>query len=132
MKSGFNSSNNPRGLCSKTLTIANAAALTEKMESIFNEIKDPRIERNRVHLLTDILIIAILSVIAGAKGWEDIENYGLSKYEWLEQFLKLPEGIPCADTFRRVFDFINIKIPCNLLLNRDLSNILGISPCSFI
>jgi len=22
------------------------------------------------------------------------------KYEWLEEFLKLPEGIPCADTFR--------------------------------
>jgi predicted transposase YbfD/YdcC len=110
MKSGFNSSNNPRGLCSKTLSIANAAALTEKMESIFNEIKDPRIERNRVHLLTDILIIAILSVIAGAKGWEDMENYGLSKYEWLEQFLKLPEGIPCADTFRRVFERINPKV----------------------
>ncbi|MHC5719255.1 MAG: ISAs1 family transposase, partial [Nostoc sp.] len=63
-----------------------------------------------VHLLTDILIIAILSVIAGAKGWEDMENYGLSKYEWLEQFLSLPEGIPSADTFRRVFERINAKI----------------------
>jgi DDE_Tnp_1-associated len=53
---------------------------------------------------------AILSVIAGAKGWEDMENYGLSKYEWLEQFLKLPEGIPSADTFRRVFERIDAKV----------------------
>ncbi|BDI20080.1 ISAs1 family transposase [Nostoc cf. commune SO-36] len=80
------------------------------MELIFSEIEDPRVERTRVHLLTDILIIAILSVIAGANGWEDMENYGLSKYEWLEQFLALPEGIPSADTFRRVFERINPKV----------------------
>lgn len=100
MASGFNSSNNPPVKRSKALSVENANALTEKMSSIFSEIEDPRVERNRVHLLTDILIIAILSVIAGGKGWEDMENYGLSKYEWLEQFLSLPEGIPSADTFR--------------------------------
>jgi hypothetical protein len=88
---------------SKKLSIANAPALTEQMELIFSEIEDPRVERTRVHLLTDILIIAILSVIAGGNGWEDMENYGLSKYDWLEQFLALPEGVPSADTFRRVF-----------------------------
>lgn len=95
---------------SKKLSIANAPALTEQMELIFGEIEDPRVERTRVHLLTDILIIAILSVIAGGNGWEDMENYGLSKYDWLEQFLALPEGIPSADTFRRVFERINLKV----------------------
>ncbi len=79
MASGFNSSRQPPAKKSKTLSIANANALTEKMSLIFSEIKDPRVERNRVHLLTDILIIAILSVIAGAKGWEDMENYGFSE-----------------------------------------------------
>jgi predicted transposase YbfD/YdcC len=95
---------------SKALSIANATALTEKMELVFSEIEDPRVERTRVHLLTDILIIGILSVIAGGKGWEDMENYGLSKYDWLEQFLALPEGVPSADTFRRVFERINPKV----------------------
>ncbi|BAY95496.1 MULTISPECIES: ISAs1 family transposase [unclassified Tolypothrix] len=110
MASGFNSSNHPPAPKSKALSVANANALTSKISSMFSEIEDPRAERNRVHLLTDILIIAILSVIAGAKGWEDMENYGLSKYEWLSQFLKLPEGIPCADTFRRVFERINALV----------------------
>lgn len=87
-----------------------ATTLTEKMAAIFSEIEDPRVERTRVHLLTDILIIGILSVIAGGKGWEDMENYGLSKSEWLEQFLVLPEGIPSADTFRRVFERINPQV----------------------
>lgn len=94
----------------KNLSIAKATALTEKMALVFSEIEDPRVERTRVHVLTDILIIGILSVIAGGKGWEDMENYGLSKYEWLEQFLTLPEGIPSADTFRRVFERINPKV----------------------
>jgi hypothetical protein len=54
-----------------------------------------------------ILVIAILAVIAGAQGWEDMENYGISKQPWLAEFLELPNGIPSDDTFRRVFEFIN-------------------------
>ena len=40
-------------------------------------------------------------------GWEDIENYGQSKQQWLEEFLELPNGIPSDDTFRRVFERID-------------------------
>ena len=39
--------------------------------------------------------------------WEDIENYGLSKQQWLEEFLDLPNGIPSDDTFRRLFERID-------------------------
>lgn len=45
----------------------------------FSDIKDPRVERTKKHQLIDILVIAILAVIAGAQGWEDIENYGISE-----------------------------------------------------
>lgn len=68
------------------------------------DLEDSRVERTRAHLLIDIIAIGILAVLAGAKGWEDIQNYGISKQEWLGQFLALPNGIPCADTFRRVFN----------------------------
>lgn len=74
MASGFKSTNQTIK-SSKNLSIAKATALTEKMELVFSEIKDPRVERTRLHLLTDILIIGILSVIAGGKGWENMENY---------------------------------------------------------
>ncbi len=63
----------------KSVSIANATALAEQMQSYFSQIKDPRVQRTRAHLLIDILIIGILSVIAGGKGWEDMETYGLSK-----------------------------------------------------
>ena len=106
---GFKSSK-PKIKSSKNLSIANATALTEKMSLVFSEIEDPPVDRTPVHLLKDIFIIGILSVIAGGKGSEDMEIYGLSKYDWLEQFLALPEGIPSADTFPRVFEPINPKV----------------------
>jgi len=69
----------------------------------FTNLKDPRIERSKEHLLKDIRSIAILAVLSGADGWVAIEGYGNAKYEWLKSFLELPNGIPSHDTFSRVF-----------------------------
>lgn len=73
----------------------------------FADIEDPRIERTRQHKLIDIITIAICAVICGAEGWTDIETYGQAKYEWLKQFLELPNGIPSHDTFSRLFARLN-------------------------
>ena len=53
----------------------------------FDDVPDPRVERTKHHLLKDILVIALLAVIAGANGWKDMENYGISKLTWLQKFL---------------------------------------------
>ena len=68
----------------------------------FEALDDPRVERTKRHALMDIVIISILAVIANADGWDDIEEFGLARREWLATFLPLRNGIPCADTFRRV------------------------------
>ncbi len=69
----------------------------------FSELTDPRVERNREHLLGEILLIAIAAVLSGAESWKEIAQYGEDKLEWLERFLTLPGGIPSHDTFNRVF-----------------------------
>lgn len=69
----------------------------------FARLTDPRIERNREHLLEEILLIAVAAVLSGAESWNDIEDYGESKLGWLKTFLTLPAGIPSHDTFNRVF-----------------------------
>jgi len=69
----------------------------------FSELTDPRVERNREHLLEEILLIAIAAVLSGAESWNDIADYGEDKQEWLQTFLMLPSGIPSHDTFNRVF-----------------------------
>jgi predicted transposase YbfD/YdcC len=73
----------------------------------FASLRDPRVERRKRHLLMDVVIIALLAVIAGADGWEDIEDFGELRRTWLATFLRLPNGIPSADTFRRVFEALD-------------------------
>jgi hypothetical protein len=76
---------------------------TLSLVECFADLPDPRVKRTRRHLLLDIVVIAISAVVCGAEGWEDIVEFAHAKQDWLKQRLELPGGIPCADTFRRVF-----------------------------
>lgn len=75
--------------------------------SHFDSLTDPRVKRTRRHELQDIVVISILAVISNADGWGDIVEFGQTKEAWLRTFLALPNGIPCDDTFRRVFAALN-------------------------
>ena len=75
----------------------------------FSEMKDPRIDRTKVHLLEDIIVIAILSVLCGSETWDEMEESGKAKESWLGTFMKLPGGIPSHDTFNRVFSLLAPK-----------------------
>lgn len=85
---------------------SNVTDIAQSLHDCLALIQDHRSTRTLLHRLSDILTIAVLSVIAGGNGWEDMELYGLSKYDWLSTFLELPNGIPSPDTFRRVFEKI--------------------------
>jgi predicted transposase YbfD/YdcC len=77
-------------------------AATAEILRVFDKLPDPR-RANACHKLLDILTIALVAVICGADGWEEVEAYGTAKYGWLQTFLELPHGIPSPDTFARVF-----------------------------
>jgi hypothetical protein len=68
----------------------------------FAELKDPRVERTREHLLEEILLITIAAVLSATGSWNETEGYGKAKRLWLRRFLKFPAGIPSHDTFNRV------------------------------
>lgn len=71
----------------------------------FDSVPDPRHPAFRNHhLLSDILVIAFCAVLTGARSWQAIAQFGVSKVAWLLRIgLKLPNGIPSHDTFDRVF-----------------------------
>ena len=69
----------------------------------FDELEDPRMDRTKLHSLSDILVITICGVICGADEWTEIEIFGNAKLEWLRTFLQLRNDIPSHDTFGRVF-----------------------------
>jgi hypothetical protein len=76
MSKGFAPPHPPQSVRPTTLE---ALALSQRLKDCFASIQDPRVERTRLHQLSDILTIAILAVMAGGNGWEDMEVYGLSK-----------------------------------------------------
>jgi len=69
----------------------------------FAELPDPRQASGRRHRLGDILAISICAVICAAEQWSEIEEFGQAKEAWFRTFLRLAQGIPSEDTFRRVF-----------------------------
>lgn len=81
-----------------------AASIQQQWESHFAELEDPRGSQGVEHPFLSIVMLAILAVIGGATGWEDIETYAESHEVWLSTLFSLPHGVPHADTYRRLFE----------------------------
>jgi predicted transposase YbfD/YdcC len=74
------------------------------LTDVFTDLPDPRRDtRNKLHRLTDVLVITTCAVIGGAETWEAIAEYGRTKEPFFRRFLPLENGIPSPDTFERVF-----------------------------
>lgn len=74
---------------------------------IFQKIDDSRIQAMIDYPLEEIILIAFLAVLGNASTWTDMERFGKKKQRWLKKFLRLKNGIPSHDTFRRVFSLID-------------------------
>ena len=75
----------------------------------FTSVNDPRVLRTQKHSLDSIRFISICAVICEAEGWNEIEDYGNAKINWLKKFLHLPNDIPSHDTFNRVISMLDSK-----------------------
>lgn len=73
----------------------------------FQELVDPRVERKCDHQLGDILVIGLLTLLCGGESFNDMEDFGHAKEDWLRTFLRLPNGIPSHDTFNRLFSALD-------------------------
>ncbi|MFI4972764.1 MAG: ISAs1 family transposase [Hyphomicrobiales bacterium] len=80
-----------------------------RLVEALSSVRDPRVARRRLHNLVDILVIAVLATINGSTAWSDMEVFAESRLAWLRTFLTLPNGVPCEDTFRRVFEAMSPK-----------------------
>lgn len=73
----------------------------------FAELKDPRIERKKRHLLMDILVLTVCAVASGAEGWQSIADFGAEKLEWLRRFVPLANGVPSHDCIAYTLSRLN-------------------------
>ena len=97
------------------------------MEKIIEKLEKLTDSRRRWgnlrHKLVDIVFIGLVSVICGGTDFEHMEDTGHGKYEWLKQYLEMPNGVPDSDTFRRVFERIDPKELGEVL--QELVNVEG-------
>ncbi len=84
----------------------NATSLIEHL-SILTDLRQPwKID----HKLTDILLLMICAVIGGAESWEEIEDFGNAREDWLKTLGSFDEGIPSHDTIARVVSTVSPKV----------------------
>lgn len=79
------------------------------IDKYFGSLADPRIERTKLHKLTDILFIVICATLCSMEGWEEMEDFAIERKAWLKRFINLANGVPSHDTLRRVFSKLD---PC--------------------
>lgn len=76
----------------------------------FDDLTDPRSPVNRRHPLSSVLLIAIMAILAGAKGPTSIARWAITKASFLGSCLSLPHGVPRKDVFRIVLSRLRPRV----------------------
>jgi len=58
----------------------------------FAPLEDPRIERNKLYPLPEVILLVICAVLGRADDWQAIEQFGHDKLEWLRKFAPYPSS----------------------------------------
>jgi len=61
------------------------------------------------HQLSDILFLTVCAVICGAEGWDEIEDFGHAKLDFLRQYGDSEASVPSHDTLARVMALVNAE-----------------------
>jgi predicted transposase YbfD/YdcC len=77
--------------------------MEKELSVYFSEVEDPRVEGRCLHLLTDILMISLLTYLTGGMDYQDMHLFTKERSREFKDLLKLPNGVPSVDTFERVF-----------------------------
>ncbi|WP_394201721.1 transposase family protein [Shewanella waksmanii] len=67
-------------------------------QQYFSGIKDHRQSAKITHLLFDVFLLTVCAVIAGCESWEEIEDLGEFRQDWLKAKRLFENSIPAHDT----------------------------------
>ena len=82
---------------------------SSKIRQHFESLQDPRVVPRTDHPLLTVVLMAVIAVIGGAEGWEEIEDFAEDRKDWFAKFLDMPNGVPSESTFYRVFRALEPK-----------------------
>ena len=77
--------------------------MLEQFSECWEGLDDPCSGNAALHDFHELLLIALCAVLSGGQGAVDMALFAKSKESFLHGFLKLENGPPSHDTFRRLF-----------------------------
>jgi predicted transposase YbfD/YdcC len=72
-------------------------------------VPDHRIAGMVTYPLDEVLLATLVGVVCGADDWEGVEEVATGALEWLRGFLPFANGIPTAQTLRKVFRLLDTQ-----------------------
>jgi len=81
--------------------------MEKRLYYYFSEVADPRVTGRCSHLLSDILILSLLTYLTGGTDYQDMHLFTKEHGLEFEGLVQLPNGAPSPDTFERVFKKLN-------------------------
>jgi predicted transposase YbfD/YdcC len=70
-------------------------------------VPDHRIRGMITYPFDEVLLATLVGVVCGADDWDGVVEIAEASLDWLRGFLPYKEGIPTAQTFRKVFRLID-------------------------
>ena len=70
-------------------------------------VPDHRIPGMVIYPLDELLFATLVGVVCGADDWEGVEEVATGALDWLRGFLPFANGIPTAQTLRKVFRLLD-------------------------
>ncbi len=80
-----------------------AVMANEEVEGFLDfleDLEDPRIDRKKLCLVNEILLLTLAATACGTGGWLDIEAFCREKIDYLKQFLPYQYATPSDGTLR--------------------------------
>jgi DDE_Tnp_1-associated len=75
----------------------------------FKDMPDPRQPGKVAYRLDEVLLLALMAVLAGAEGFTDIARFGQKKLDLLRRFLPFANGTPFVPERREVLPSMAIS-----------------------
>jgi len=72
-------------------------------------VPDHRIPGMVTYPLDEVLLATLVGVVCGADDWEGVEEIATGALDWLRGFLRFANGVPTAQTLRKVFRLLDTQ-----------------------
>jgi predicted transposase YbfD/YdcC len=84
--------------------------ISQGLQTCFERLEDPRIDRKKLHSLEEILLVVLCGYVCGAESFRDFVLFGNERIEFLRQHFAYANGIASKNTFARVLGALKPQV----------------------